>query len=203
MKISGKGAYVDSNGKNHSFKGDVSFPVSDTWKSFNASGKVSFDEFSCSQIEIKGTCKGKSLSADDISVSGDFKVDSVKAKQSFQASGRIKVKNLDAENIIIESDESSAEEIKCVTIKIFNNETSDDDVFFSKIFGGGNFKTKSNSHVHIKNISAEKVELANCEVEEINCTDAIINSNCVIKKLTVKGNCDIAADSKAVEIIRG
>ena len=169
----------------------------------NASGKVNFDEISCSQIEIKGKCKGKSLSAKNISFLGDFKVDSVKVEKSFKVSCRINVKNLDAENIIIESNESTIEKINCADIKIFNNDTSDDDNIFSKIFGGGNFQSKSNSRVKIKNISSDKVELENCAVEEIKCTDAFIKSNCVIKKLTVKNICDVAADSKVGEIIRG
>ena len=202
MKIAGKGYYVDEKGKKNLVKGNVNLSDSDVWQSLTVSGKVSFGNISCEQVEFKGTCKGTTLFAKNISVSGDFKVDSVKTESRFKVSGRIEIKNLDAKNIVIESRESSIGEIKCDSVKIFNNDNSEDDGIFSKILGGGNFKSKSNSRLKIKNIFAEKVELENCEVEEITCDDAFINSNCVIKKLTVKNTCDIAADSKVGEIIR-
>ena len=203
MKIAGKGVYVDSNGEKHFLEGYATVPDSKTWKKLDVSGKVSVDEISCDKVEIGGKCKGQTLSVSNIFVSGDFKVDSVKAEESFKVSGRVKSKNLDAENITINSRESTIDQIKCDTIKIFNNDDSIDGGLFSIIFGKEISRVKNNSRIHIKKISAKKVDLENCEVEEIDCTDAIINSNCAIKKLTVEGNCDIAADSKVGELIRG
>ena len=55
--------------------------------------------------------------------------------------------------------------------------------------------------VKVENIDAEKVELENCEVDEIKCRDAFIGSNCIVEKLFVANKEEISSDSQVGEII--
>lgn len=201
MKIEGEGFCIDSNGKRHSVAGIGSLPDSDSLQKLSVSGSGSFDNISCDEVKIEGDGRGKSINAKNISVAGSFEVDSVKVEKTFKISGSVKIENFFAEEIVMESRGGSIGSVKCGEIKIFHSDGFDSGGIFSKIFGGKTSHGNS-SRVKIKNIDAEKVELKNCEVGEIKCKDAFIDSNCVIEKLIVTGECEIAADSKVGETVR-
>ena len=201
MRIEGKGTYTDFDNKNHSVKGVVNFSE-DNLRSLKISGRCSFDKISCDDVDIKGDCKGKAITAKNISVSGDFKVDSVEVENVFKISGSVKIETLKAEEIVMESRSGMIGNVDCKKIKIFHSDDFNSGGVFSKIFGDKSSSVKSNSRVKIKKITAETVELKNCEVEEIKCKVAFIDSNCAIEKLIVEGDCKIADDSKVSEVIR-
>ena len=201
MRVEGEGFCIDSNGKRHSVAGIGSLPDSDSLQKLSISGAVSFDNISCDEAKIEGDGRGKSINAKNISVSGSFEVDSVKVEKKFKVSGSVQLENLSAEEIVMESRGGSIGSVKCGKIKIYHSDGFNSEGIFSKIFGGKSSHAIS-SRVKIKNIDAEKVELKNCEVGEIKCKDAIIDSNCVIEKLIVTGECEIAADSKVGETVR-
>ena len=201
MRIEGKGTYTDFDNKSHSVKGVVNFSE-DNLRSLKISGRCSFDKISCDDVDIKGDCKGKTITAKNISVSGDFKVDSVEVENVFKIFGSVKIETLKAEEIFIESRSGKIGNVNCKKLKIFHSDDFNSGGVFSKIFGGKSSSAKSSSRVKIKKITAETVELKNCEVEEIKCKDAFIDSNCAIEKLIVEGDCKIAADSKVGEVIR-
>ena len=101
----------------------------------------------------------------------------------------------------MESRGGSIAEINCENVKIFHSDGFNSSGIFSKIFGSHKSNIKADSRVRINKITADKVELKNCEVDEIKCKDANIGSNCIIKTLFVEGECEIAADSKVVNVI--
>lgn len=203
MKIEGEARYVDMQGKRHSIEGIGSLPDATALQSLNVSGSFDFGEISCDKVKIEGECLGKSLTAKNISVSGIFEVDAVKVEGSFEVEGSVDSENISAAEIVMETRGGKIENIKCNKIKIFHGESYDiGGSILANILGGKNIRTSGSSRVRIGKIDAEKVDLQNCEVEEINCKDAVINSNCVIEKLIVKGECKVAADSKVGETIR-
>lgn len=200
MKIEGEGFCIDSSGKRHSVAGIGTLPDFDSMQSLKVSGSLNFDKISCDEIKIEGDCRGKSIIAKNISVSGIFNADSVKVENAFKVSGSVEIENLDAEEISMESRGGSIGKVDCKKIKIFHSDDFNGGVF-SKIFGSRNSSAKNSSRVKIKKIDSETVELKNCEVEEIKCKDAFIDSNCAIKKLIVEGDCKIADDSSVGEKI--
>ena len=204
MKIEGAATYVDSNGKRHSIEGIGSLPDDTSLQSLNVAGSFSFDDISCDKVKIEGDGRGKSIVAKNISVSGSVEIDSIKVEELFQVSGSTEISNLSAEEIIMESRGGTIGKIKCDKIKIFHSGgvSIDSNTIFSKIFGSHTSHVKTDSRVHINKLDAVKVELQNCEVGEIKCKDAYIGSNCVIQKLIVEGECEVAADSKVEETIR-
>lgn len=203
MKIEGEARYVDTQGKRHSIEGIGSLPDVTALQSLNVSGSFSFGEISCDKVKIYGECFGKSLTAKNIFVSGSFEVDAVKVEETFKVEGSVDSENISAAEIVMETRGSKIENINCNKIKIFHGESYDiGGSILANILGGRTIHSQSSSHVRIGKIDAEKVDLQNCEVEEINCQDAVINSNCVIEKLIVKGECKVAADSKVGETIR-
>lgn len=201
MRIAGEAVYVDAKGKRHSIEGLGSLPDNNELQSLNAAGEFSFDKISCDEVKISGSCEGKSLNAKKISVEGSFEVDVVTVEKIFNLSGSIDVETLTAEEIIMESRGGSADTIKCDRLKIFHGEIHETgSSILSKIFGN-KISRQSNSRVRIKNIDAKTVELENCEVDVIKCRDAIIGTNCIIKKLFVAGKCTIADNSTVGETI--
>ena len=201
MKIEGEAKYVDAQGKRYSIEGIGSLPDATALQSLNVSGSLDFGEIFCDKIKIEGECFGKSITAKNISVSGSFEVDAVKVEETFKVEGSVDSDNISAAEIVMETRGGKIGNVNCNKIKIFHGESCDiGGSILSNIFGRKVFQ--NNSRVQIKTIDAEKVDLQNCEVEEIHCQDAVINSNCVIEKLIVKGECKVAADSKIGETIR-
>ena len=191
MKIEGEAMYVDSRGKTHSIEGVGSLPDDVNLQRLKVSGNIEFDEISCGKIKIEGSGEGKSLTAKNLSVEGSLEVDAVKVESLFQVSGGVKIDNLTAEEIVMESRGGKIGSVKCG--KIYEASGS----ILSGIFG-----RKISSRVQIKTIDADKVVLQNCEVDVIRCNSAKIGSNCVIEKLLVTGECEIADDAKVGETIR-
>ena len=203
MKIEGEARYIDAQGNRHSIEGIGSLPDATALQSLNVSGSFDFGEISCDKVKIEGECFGKSITAKNISVSGSFEVDAVKVEENFKVEGSVDSENISAAEIVMETRGGKIGNVKCNKIKIFHGESYDiGGSILSNIFGGRKIHSQSSSRIRIGKIDAEKVDLQNCEVEEINCTDAVINSNCVIEKLIVKGKCKVAADSKIGETIR-
>ena len=203
MKIEGEARYIDAQGNRHSIEGIGSLPDATALKSLNVSGSFDFGEISCDKFKIEGECFGKSVTAKNISVSGSFEVDAVKVEETFKVEGSVDSENISAAEIVMETRGGKIGNVKCNKIKIFHGESYDiGGSILSNIFGGRKIHSQSSSRIRIGKIDAEKVDLQNCEVEEINCTDAVINSNCVIEKLIVKGECKVADDSKIGETIR-
>lgn len=187
MEIAGEAKYVDSHGKTYKIEGAGSLPDDINLQRLEVSGSIEFDEISCGgKITIDGSGEGKSLTAKNLTVSGSLEVDTLKVEDSLEISGSIEAKTVEASEIEIESRGSKIGSVKCVKLKIFH----DDD------------RSKSRSRVRVKNIAAVKVEIENCEAEEISCTDAKIGENCAIGKLIVAGDCKIDADSEVGEIIK-
>lgn len=201
MRIEGIAKYVDFNGKRHSIEGIGSLPDGNKLQSLSSSGSFSFGNLDCDELKIEGECQGKSVNAKNISVSGIFEVDTVKAEKSLKIEGSINSENIVAEEIVMESRGGSIGTVKCTQIKIFHGEIQDiGGGILAGIFGR-KIQCHINSRVRIGQIDAVKVTLQNCEVDEIKCADAYIGSNCVIEKLVVKGECEIADDSKVGEVI--
>lgn len=186
MRILGEGIFVGADGRRHTLEGIGNFPDDMPLQSLAVEGIFSFKNFSCDKVKIEGECSGKSLTAKKISVEGIFDVDAAQT-ETFQVSGSIDTNKLTAEEIIIESSAGSIDEIKCARLKIFHDE---------------NFFRRQSSRIRIKNIDAEKVELENCAVDVIKCKDALIGTNCAIKKLFVAGEYKVADDSTVGETIR-
>ena len=198
MKIEGEARYVDSRGKTHSIEGVGSLPDDVNLQRLKVSGNIEFDEISCGKIKIEGSGEGKSLTAKNLSVEGSLEVDAVKVESLFQVSGGVKIDNLTAEEIVMESRGGKIGSVKCGKIKIFHG----DGYEVSGSILSGIFGRKISSRVQIKTIDADKVVLQNCEVDVIRCNSAKIGSNCVIEKLLVTGECEIADDAKVGETIR-
>ena len=178
MKIEGEAIYVDSTGKRHSVEGVGSLPDDILFESLNVSGSCSFE------------CAGKSIKAKKISASGSVEIDSIKIEGDLEVSGSVESAFISAKEILLESRGSSIGEIKCDTIKIFENKSINSSIL-SKIFGHSSL-TNINSRVRIKKIDAITVDLQNCSVGEITCRDAFIGENCAIEKLIVADKCDVA-----------
>lgn len=186
MEIAGEAKYVDSRGKTYSIEGVGSLPDDINLQRLEVSGSIEFDEISCGKITIDGSSEGKSLTAEKVSVSGSLEVDALKVEDSLKICGSIEAETVEAGEIEIESRGSSIDSVKCIKLKIFH----DDD------------RIKSRSRVIIKNIAAVKVDIENCEADEITCTDAKIGENCAIGKLIVAGDYEVADGSKVGEIIK-
>lgn len=200
MKIEGEAIYVDSTGKRHSVEGVGSLPDDILFESLNVSGSCSFANISCDKVKIEGECAGKSIKAKKISASGSVEIDSIKIEGDLEVSGSVESAFISAKEILLESRGSSIGEIKCDTIKIFENKSINSSIL-SKIFGHSSL-TNINSRVRIKKIDAITVDLQNCSVGEITCRDAFIGENCAIEKLIVADKCDVATSSTVGEIIR-
>lgn len=192
MHIEGEAVYTDLNDKRHSMEGEGNSDITEL-KSLKVEGELTFESITCDDIVIEGECIGKSAVAKDFSVSGSIEIDSVTVEDTFKVSGSTEIKNLNAKEIIMESRDGSIGEIKCDEIRIYHVDKPDK--FFSKIL------RPNKSKVRIGKIDGGKVELANCDVEEINCRDAYIGLNCVVKKLMFEGECEIDVDSKVEELI--
>ena len=202
MKIAGEAVYVDAAGKRHSIEGLGSLPDNKELQSLNAAGEFSFGEISCDELKVSGSCSGKSIAAKNISAEGSFEVDAVNVEEKFKLSGGVRVDDLCAKEILIESRGGSIGAIKCGKLKIFHNEVHEvGSSIFSRIF---NHKVShhSDSRVRIETIDAETVHLENCDVDVIKCRDAFIGKNCAIEKLSVSGECKVADDSTVGETIR-
>ena len=201
MKIAGEAVYVDATGKKHSIEGIGSLPDNNDLQSLNVTGEFSFDEISCDEMKISGSCVGKSLTAKNISAEGTVEVDAVNVEERFKLSGSADIEKITAKEIIMESRGGSIGSIKCDKLKIFHGEIHEfGSSILSRIFGDKS--THNNPRVRIENIDAETVHLENCAVVEVKCKDAFIGANCVIDKLHVSGECKVAEDSKVGETIR-
>lgn len=218
MKIKGSGSYTDAVGKSRMILGIGELSDAEKFRELKVSGNISFDKISCDEVKISGKCEGgsieaqdlkisgkcegKSVSAKNFSASGKMKIDSIKVEQTVELKGKPELGSVEADEIIIESRSGSVDEIKCRKLKIFNHAIETDSAFVIKIFGEEISAFDNFSRVRIKNIDAEKVELENCEVDVIRCQDAFIGVNCVIEKLFVAGEYEVAADSTVGETIR-
>ena len=207
MEIAGEAKYVDSRGKTHSIEGVGSLPDDVNLQSLNVSGSIEFDEISCDKIKIEGSGEGNSLTAKSLSVEGSLEVEKLKVEEALEISGTIKAGTVEADEIEIESRAGKIDAVKCRKIKIFHDD-GDYEVggkFLRNVLDDFDVKVtrhKSRSRVRIKSIDAEKVDLQNCEVDVIRCTDAKIGANCEIEKLIFSGKYEVADDSKVGEIIK-
>lgn len=186
MKIKGKAAYVDTAGVRHEVKGLGSLSDDTALHSLKVSGTFEFGKISCDKIDVSGKCEGGSVQAESFSLKGKPEIDSIKADET-----------------VIESQTGSIGEIECKRLKVFNRMSAGGKALLEKLFGGHDSEFDFNSRVRVKNISADKVELENCEVDVIKCRDAFIGANCAIEKLFVSGECQVATDSTVRETIRG
>jgi cytoskeletal protein CcmA (bactofilin family) len=201
VKIKGAGSYIDSTGIFHEVKGKGIVSDDVLLQSLKVEGELEFDKISCDQISVEGKAKGGSLTAKTVSVEGKIKVSSLKVERTFELEGKGKIDNIEAAEIFIESQSSSIGKIKCKRLKIFNDcGISIGGVIRLKINDGVK-ANDSDSRIQIKSIEADKVELANCEVDIIRCNDAFIGLNCVIEKLFVAGECNVADNSTVGETI--
>ena len=202
MKIAGEAVYVDAAGKKHSIEGIGSLPDNNDLQSLNVTGEFSFDEISCDDMKISGSCEGKSLNAKNISAEGTVEVDAVNVEERFKLSGSADIEKITAKEIIMESRGGSIGSIKCDKLKIFHGEIHEfGSSILSRIFDGKSSR-HNNSRVRIENIDAETVHLENCAVEVIRCKDIFIGSNCAIEKLFISGECKVVSDSTVGETIR-
>lgn len=171
-------------------------------RDLKTSGELSFDNISCDDANISGRCEGDSVTAKNFSASGKVEVDSLNIEQTLKLSGKPQINSVTADEIFIGACDGSIGKIRCRHIKIFEHGAQFAERTFENFFGENFFFGKENSHVRIKSIDAETVELENCAVEGIKCRDAFIGKNCAIEKLIVAGKCIVAADSTVAEIIR-
>lgn len=199
MKLKGEAVYIDSAGVFHKVIGDGVLSDDVILKRLKVSGKLSFDKIFCDEITVDGKCKGGSLTAKNFSVDGKVKLDSLKVEQFFELDGKPKIGNIEADEIIIESNAGLIGAVKCRKLKIFDggNFTVGGIKFSGKLQDAEDI-----SRINIKSIDADKVELENCAVDIVRCQDAFIGSNCAIEKLFVAGECKVAADSTVSETIR-
>ena len=202
MHIEGEAIYVDAKGSRHSIEGIGSLPDETNLQSLKVSGSISFGSISCEKITVEGECNGKSVTSKNISVSGSIEVNSINVGEKFKVSGSTDSEKLEANEIIMESRGGSINVVKCDRIKIFHSQESNSDNFFSKLFGNSESHVQSSARrVRIKKIDAIEVELQNCDVEEIVCKNAVIDSNCVIGTLIVEGEYRVSDDSKVGEVV--
>lgn len=184
MKISGEGKYVDTKGRRHKIEGFGSIPDEMPIKSLAVEGVLSFEKSSCEILKINGECRGISLTAKNVYVSGMLEIETTTVAEVFKIEGTLKASHIEADKISIESRSGSIDELKCQQIKIVHNENFEDA-----------------SRFQIKSIEATDVHLENCKVGIIRCKDAFIGKNCSIEKLFVAGECKVADDSKVGETI--
>ena len=218
MKIIGSGIYTDANGRNNKIVGVCELPESNKLQELKLSGNLFFEKIFCEEVSISGKCEGGSLSAHNVNISGKYEgksitaktfsasgkveIDSIKIEDSLKISGKPKSDFVAADEIIIAACAGSLGVVKCRKIKIFEGSVTANEEFFGKNFVEYFSFNESHSRVQIKNIEANIVELENCAVEVIRCQNAFIGKNCVIDKLFVAGECEVAADSTVVETIR-
>lgn len=203
MKIKGEATYIDENGKIHKIEGKITLPEETTFQKLKIDGKVTFENLSCDKLDVDGKCDGGIISAKNISIDGKIKADTVKVEQLFEVDGKAKISEVESDEFILDSRSSSIGEIKCKKLKIFsrgNDKVAQ--IFIGKIFDSEFEYSQDDSCVMIGKISAVKVDLANCEVGEIRCNNAVIRSNCTIDKLIVSGEYEIAENSKVIEIVK-
>lgn len=184
MKIKGSGSYVDAASVRHEIKGLGSLSDDTPLHSLKVSGTFEFGKISCDKIDVSGKCEGGFVNAKDFSVSGKIEVESVAADE-----------------VTINSRSGSIDDINCGKLKIFNRTNEVGATLFAKILGGHGAQVDDKSRVRVKNISADKVELENCEIDVIKCHDAFIGTNCAIEKLFVAGECKVADDSTVGETV--
>lgn len=206
MKIEGEARYVDSRGKTHSIEGIGSLADDVNLQSLKVEGNIEFDEISCGKVKIEGSGEGNSLTAKSLSVEGSLEVDTLKVEEALEISGTIEVGSVDADEIEIESRAGKIDAVKCRKIKIFHDDGDEiSGKFLRNVLDEFDVKVtrhKLRSRVRIKSIDAEKVDLQNCEVDVIRCTDAKIGTDCAVERLIVSGECKVADDSKVGEIIK-
>ena len=186
MKIFGEGKYVDAKGRRRKIMGVGTFPDEIPLQSLNMEGSLSFGKISCDEIQMSGECFGESLTANNFSVAGVLRVNSVNVTHNLKVDGSLKVDNLIAKEIFIRSRLGSVDTVKCQRIKIFDD----------------SFTDVKDSRVCIKSLEADTVELTNSAVAVIRCRDAFIGENCSVEKLFVTGKCTVAPTSTVSEMIR-
>ena len=165
------------------------------------SGKIEFENISCEKLDVEGKCKGGFIKAKNFFAEGSVKVDDIKVDKNFEIEGKIKSSEIEADEIIIETRHGSIGNVKCRKLKIFDSESEIVSEELAKIFGERFFHRNIHSRLRIRKILAEKVELENCEVDEIKCRDVAIGANCFVEKLFVANKEEISADSGVGEII--
>lgn len=202
MKIEGEASYIDVKGKRHSIEGMGDLPNNIKLKFLKVEGTIDFEDIICEKISIEGECNGDKISCQNFSAEGEVEIDEIKVEKTFKVDGIITAKIIRADKIVIQSRADSIDEIFCNDVKIFEDtEKIGSNYIFSKIFGLKTSPRNNKSRIKIKNLRAEKVSLQNCEVEKIECKNAVIDSNCAVEKLIVEGNYKIAESSKVSEIV--
>ena len=196
MKILGSASYTSKSGKRLSLEGVGTLPDELDFKSLKVEGTISFDSLTCEHLKVEGECTGETISADEISIAGTSNVKSIKAGRSVEIEGTIKAVSIECNEISICSQSGKIEQLQCKSVRIYN----ESDKTSKSMFGFS--KRKNTSRVWIKNIRAERVELQNCEAEFVECKTANVRANCIIEKLIVEGDCEIATDSKVSEVVR-
>lgn len=144
-------------------------------------GNIS-DDLELKSLHIEGESRGSRINLENLEVEGEISVDEI-IVTNLNIEGILKSSKVQAGKISIESQSGSIGEIQCKSIRVFNNR-------------------KSKSRIRIDRITASEVDLENCDVESIECTNAIIRSNCAIRKLSVKGDYTIDGGSRVDEIIK-
>ena len=202
MKIEGEASYTDIKGKRHKIEGFGDLPDDMELKSIKIEGSIKFTNMTCEEIKIEGECKGQSINAQNFSGQGTVDINNIQITNTFNVEGTVESNSISARKIAIRSRKGSIGTITCDEVKI-SEDSADlgNSHIFSKMFGVKNVKSKSKSKVNIKSIKSAGVDLSNCEIDLIQCKNAVINSNCLIKSLYVEGNYKIADDSQVSEIL--
>lgn len=199
MKILGSASYISKSGKKLSIEGISTLPDEFNFKFLKVEGTISFDNLNCEHLKIEGECSGETISAKEISIEGTINVKRVKAERSIEIEGTIKSVSIECDDIGIYSQSGKVEQIRCNNIKIYH--TSGENSILMSIFGSP--KRRTASRVRVRSINAEKVDLQNCAAEIVKCKTANVRANCIIEKLIVEGDCEIATDSTVSEVVRG
>ena len=153
-------------------------------------------------LKVNGDCSAESLTANKIFIDGDVKADTIKGAESLDIVGDPQVGLIESKDVVINTRSGMIEEINCDNLKIFDNSVNfEGEISFGK-FRLKSYPKENFSHIRVKKILAEKVELANCKVSLIQCRDAIIGENCSIEKLIVSGNLELNDKSKVDDIVR-
>ena len=198
MHIEGEGVCIDANGNRHSIAGIGGLPESGKYRKLKVSGNITFKNISAIEVKLEGDSRGESIKADELSAEGIFKVNEVSIINRFELSGTPNIGCLTARSVDIESRDGFIKKTRCEHVKIYHHDSHGGGIL-GRVFG---YSTSKKICVTIGEIEANDVDLQNCQVDEIRCENATIGTNCVIKLLIVKGNCDIASEAKVDEVIR-
>lgn len=189
ITIKGKLTCSMLNGTQQEFKGKATIPEDSPFSSVIAKGKIEFGTIkSAKYIALLGKSAGEKIEASDVEIKGKTELKEINAQNvNIVFSGDNEYGSIRAEKVTISPMQNDPEAMKSA-FRVLGS------VFGIKITELPDVSLKVPSN-HIGFILAQDVEINSCDVETIECRNAIIKGKSTIGVLKYSGT--ITVDSEA------